>query len=939
MTSTDTVNWTSQRSPADISWNGITYGVPSIGTYAGQGIFVGVADNGTSRVMTANFPNVYKNNSTAIGNGALTTGNNSMALGVGSASLGDNSVAYGVGASVTGNNSVAIGTGAKVISPFHLGDWKAYSPCTANRIVSITYGNGLFVAVLFEGTTPGKVITSPDGINWTFRQAVGAINWHTVVYGIPSTGTYAGQGLFVALSWGGTPGLMTSPDGINWTVRNTTNVDGKYFQVVLYGNGTFIGINQNSGSGAGTTNTFVYSRDGITWSISNINAIAAVNYWYASTYGNGYFLTIGLFATTPRLYRSADGITWSSGTLPIDASLNTMAFGNGVFVALSSNSNICMVSSNGLNWSVYLTPVIQYWQGMAFGNGLFVAVSATTSANVSIVSPDGINWTVKPTPYDYNWRGIAYGTVNGVGTFVSFNNNDRQTPNLMVASFEETQNSISIGQSAIVNGSGSIAIGANAKVSGYQLSSFINRITPIDNISVVLSDIENGVPSTGQYQGQTLFIAISSSITGGGVNNRIIISLDAVNWFPISVPADLLYTGIGYGIPSTGPYAGQGLFVGISSSNSSQQIITSPDGITWTLRTTPEFLSLQDIEFGNGTFVAVANGVASGASTNRVLISTDGISWTAKASTASTNTWNSIAFGNGTFIACADTTASGTQTPYGLMMYSTDNGNTWTGVSAPVYRPLVTITFGVPFIGAYANQGIFIHATSTGYVRYSLDGINWVTVNTPDLNPIYTTVTYGNGTFIAVSSNNYIAISTDALNWTYTYFIRPCISIVNGTPTIGPYANQPIFIIATSSTTGNKISTANFIDINVSTSVAIGNGAVATDNNQIVLGTTNDTVVVPGYFNVNSSIGIRGLYGGTVAAGFSTGTVNFGFSFVSVPSVVTQIISPSTNQVFSVIITDLSNTFFKYSKTYLFSTSNSGGTAPSEAFYYIAMCS
>src|SRR5690606_5527398 len=70
----------------------------------------------------------------------------------------------------------------------------------ANSWTSVTYGNGLFVAVAYDGTN--RVMTSPDGITWTSRSAPEANVWYSVTYG---------NGLFVAVSTSGTNRVMTSP--------------------------------------------------------------------------------------------------------------------------------------------------------------------------------------------------------------------------------------------------------------------------------------------------------------------------------------------------------------------------------------------------------------------------------------------------------------------------------------------------------------------------------------------------------------------------------------------------------------------------------------------------------------------------------------------------------------------------------------------------------
>ena len=70
--------------------------------------------------------------------------------------------------------------------------WTARADTEANKWRSVTYGNGLFVAVAFDGTN--RVMTSPDGVTWTARDATEANGWNGVTYG---------NGLFVAVAASG----------------------------------------------------------------------------------------------------------------------------------------------------------------------------------------------------------------------------------------------------------------------------------------------------------------------------------------------------------------------------------------------------------------------------------------------------------------------------------------------------------------------------------------------------------------------------------------------------------------------------------------------------------------------------------------------------------------------------------------------------------------
>jgi hypothetical protein len=78
--------------------------------------------------------------------------------------------------------------------------------------------------------------------------------------------------------------------------------------------------------------------------------------------------------------------------------------------------------------------------------------------------------------------------------------------------------------------------------------------------------------------------------------------------------------------------------------------MTSPDGITWTIRTSAADNDWTSVAYGNGLFVAVA----STGTANRVTTSPDGIAWTIRTSVAD-NEWYAVTYGNGLFVAVATT--------------------------------------------------------------------------------------------------------------------------------------------------------------------------------------------------------------------------------------------------------------------------------------------
>jgi hypothetical protein len=52
---------------------------------------------------------------------------------------------------------------------------------------------------------------------------------------------------------------------------------------------------------------------------------------------------------------------------------------------------------------------------------------------------------------------------------------------------------------------------------------------------------------------------------------------------------------------------GNGLFVAVAYSGTGNRVMTSPDGITWTIRTSAADNDWAGVTYGNGLFVAVAH--------------------------------------------------------------------------------------------------------------------------------------------------------------------------------------------------------------------------------------------------------------------------------------------------------------------------------------------
>jgi len=282
-----------------------------------------------------------------------------------------NSITFGNGLFVAVSNQGAAGSQV-MTSPDGINWTLRTTPGTNQTWSSVTFGNGLFVAVSYDGTLGSQVMTSPNGINWTLQSTPTPMQrWNSITFG---------DGLFVAVSSSGTEGsqVMTSPNGTNWTLRATPGANQRW-RSVTFGGGQFVAV---SSGGSNTNQRIMTSNNGLNWTIRTTNNTNEL-LWNAVAFGDGTFVAVSQSTGTsaPHVATSTDGTNWSILQLTSIPSLNlrSITFGNGVFVAVGCNGNggVQAISSlNGRSWSQMSTPPPnRIWNSVAFGNGRFAAVA------------------------------------------------------------------------------------------------------------------------------------------------------------------------------------------------------------------------------------------------------------------------------------------------------------------------------------------------------------------------------------------------------------------------------------------------------------------------------------------------------------------------------------------------------------------------------------
>jgi hypothetical protein len=151
--------------------------------------------------------------------------------------------------------------------------------------------------------------------------------------------------------------------------------------------------------GDGNTVKMIYSTDGINWT----GRTMPLNRNWRVGYGNGVFVAVATDSTDAA--SSTDGITWTSRTTPSAASWEAVTYGNGVFVTIGY-PNSAATSTNGTTWTARTLPSSRDWQSLAYGNGIFVAL--TIGSDYTATSPDGVTWTQRALG-SAMWESVVYG--------------------------------------------------------------------------------------------------------------------------------------------------------------------------------------------------------------------------------------------------------------------------------------------------------------------------------------------------------------------------------------------------------------------------------------------------------------------------------------------------------------------------------------------------
>jgi hypothetical protein len=228
--------------------------------------------------------------------------------------------------------------------------------------------------------------------------------------------------------------------------------------------------------------------------------------------------------------------------LPQDKTLNSVAYGDSLFVAVG-DSGMILTSPNGKTWTIRNSETNYYLFSAIYGNGHFIAVGEYINA----INRGAIFTSLNASTWTHNAPGSSY--------------------------IQDIFYSVIYGKSQFV-----IAGGYGDVPSGVVLTSS-DSATWTDNFPALYQSYLHSIT-----YGYSRFVAIG---TGGGIYS----SPDAVTWTKRNSTSTKDLNSIIYG---------DNQFVAVGAEGT---ILTSPDDSTWTIRNSNTTNTLNSITYGNNQFL------------------------------------------------------------------------------------------------------------------------------------------------------------------------------------------------------------------------------------------------------------------------------------------------------------------------------------------------
>jgi hypothetical protein len=520
--------------------------------------------------------------------------------------------------------------------------------------------------------------------------------------------TWTGN-LAVAVGKAGT--ILTSADEIAWTHRKS-GIANELIGVKWTGNQVIA---------FGNNGTILTSKDGFDWSLQNSGTNVTLN---DVVWADSLFIMVGDSGT---ILTSPNGVTWTKKNSVTSSALTSIAWNGKIAVAIghedmNGSKLIILTSTNGTIWTYKEMLYMDNNSNIVWGNNRFEIVYSFMNLK-SISSTDGVEWsglmdTLYPVETMRNliWTGNYFlGVCGSTPNSKIYTSNDghywRYETDL------STSNELFCLNGLVWAGTSIIAVGNNLRADNFERS--IIFTSPDAKDWKERSKGSSVKPQLSLCKLDSIII-----VTGMGIG----ILSNGLNWSPGDIvldPSNLYLKSITWAADQ---------FVAVGEKG---KVYISPDGITYTARSSGITADLNGITWNGKTVITVGNN-------GLISTSPDAAIWTNRTSHTTRNL-KGIASTDSQAIAVGD---SGT-----ILLAA--NGLTWSGVNSGTISNLNAVAYT-------GNQ--YVVAGNNGTILLSQDGTNWKSCSTQTTYSLRA-ITGDTNSILVVGDSGTILFSPDGIAW------------------------------------------------------------------------------------------------------------------------------------------------------------------------------
>tara|TARA_R110000737_G_scaffold9791_7_gene25558 strand:- start:12649 stop:20751 length:8103 start_codon:yes stop_codon:yes gene_type:complete len=334
-----------------------------------------------------------------------------------------------------------------------------------------------------DPNNPGSLISNTDYNG----------GWVDMVYGNKTWVLISGTGKV----------LYSVSEGATWLSASLPVLSSGTYTAITYGDGSFVAVSNSSKSAYSINN-------GSTW--TEVDTSIGDDDFVGITYGKNTFVAITGSAHTAK-YSTDKGATWTETSL--DTSLDSTAgnwtqvkFGNGRFVAVSSDYKSSVYSFDGITW--YMSSLAVAGSVLEYGNGIFLLLNPTDDE--AYQTEDGFNWkVVNVATSPYLACGFTFDDVTKKGWFLTTSTAGKA---YKISTGARAQAQVTITASTITSVSGF------QSGSGYDVSPTVQVVDPNNSQDATLQvRVGNGVlssPTFNNFGGGYNTTSTSVSVIGSG---------------------------------------------------------------------------------------------------------------------------------------------------------------------------------------------------------------------------------------------------------------------------------------------------------------------------------------------------------------------------------------------------------------------------------------